>query len=327
MQVWKKIVSLVETGAPIALVSVLRVQGSAPREAGARMIVLADGRISGTIGGGSLEWQALAAARTLLADPASRNQRRSFALGPDLGQCCGGRVDVSIERLDGTDLPALRDLANLEAAGPFVTLAEPSGDDRLVRRSVEDRGWPQGPLVLLPDGTIIERFHQDATSLLLFGAGHVGKALVLALAPLPFRVVWIDPRPDAFPDRLPPRTIALLRDDPTGTLDEASDGSLVLVMTHSHALDLDIVARALKNEHLPYVGLIGSSTKRARFMNRLHAMGLGEAATARLVCPIGMTGIRSKDPAAIAAGIAADLLIRREHLESVPDDVRAAAHG
>jgi xanthine dehydrogenase accessory factor len=165
--------------------------------------------------------------------------------------------------------------------------------------------------VLSKDGALLQRFENERTPLYLFGAGHVGRAVVLALAPLPFHVTWIDPRPGAFPAQAPLAGAMLMPADPGTALEEAPAGSFVVVMTHSHALDLEIVARALAAGRFPYVGLIGSATKRARFLGRLRALGLGEAAE-RLVCPIGVTTIRSKLPAVIAAGLAVDLLIRRE---------------
>ena len=157
----------------------------------------------------------------------------------------------------------------------------------------------------------LEVFGEAATPLLLFGAGHVGRALVLALAPLPFRVRWIDARPDAFP-RFTPTHVALSHaSEPEVEIDPAPDGAFIVVMTHSHPLDLAIVARALAAERFGYVGLIGSATKRARFLSQMRQAGLDEAALARLTCPIGVAGIADKAPAAIAAGVAAQLLQAR----------------
>ena len=146
----------------------------------------------------------------------------------------------------------------------------------------------------------------------LFGAGHVGRALALALAPLPFAVRWIDPRRDAFPTHAPANVTLIHAPEPAAELASAPDSALVVVMTHSHALDLEIVAEALRVERFGYVGLIGSATKRARFLSQMRAAGLTEVQLARLVCPIGVPGLESKDPAVIAASTAAQLLIVSE---------------
>jgi xanthine dehydrogenase accessory factor len=151
-----------------------------------------------------------------------------------------------------------------------------------------------------------------ATPVLLFGAGHVGRALALALAPLPFAVRWIDPRADWFPQRVPPNVAPVARADPAAEIDAAPSGAFVVVMTHSHPLDFDIVARALQLGHFPYVGLIGSATKRARFESRLRDMGIDAGGIAGLVCPIGAPRVRDKSPAVIAATVAAELLRRRD---------------
>ena len=171
------------------------------------------------------------------------------------------------------------------------------------------------------DGAVIERFRDPRRPLWLFGAGHVGRALMLALAPLPFDVTWIDEREDVFPAVAPANVHPLRSADPAGELARAPDGAFVVVMTHNHPLDLAIVHAALAAPPpaaaLPvaagrfgYVGLIGSASKRARFVRRLRDAGIEEDRIAGLVCPIGMTTIRSKHPAAIAAGIAAQLLER-----------------
>ena len=155
-----------------------------------------------------------------------------------------------------------------------------------------------------------------ARAVYLFGAGHVGRALALALAPLPFAVRWIDPRRDAFPTHAPANVTLIHAPEPAAELASAPDSALVVVFTHSHALDLEIVAEALRVERFGYVGLIGSATKRARFLSQMRAAGLTEVQLARLVCPIGVPGLESKDPAVIAASTAAQLLIVSEKLAS-----------
>jgi xanthine dehydrogenase accessory factor len=150
----------------------------------------------------------------------------------------------------------------------------------------------------------------------LFGAGHVGKAVARTMTPLGFEITWIDSRPEMFQD-LTPTVGTLVSRAPHLEITSAPAGAMVVVMTHSHAQDFDIVDAALKRADLGFVGLIGSATKRARFISRLKARGHSEQAIGRLNCPIGIAGITGKEPAVIAASLAAQLLRQREVMESV----------
>ena len=163
-------------------------------------------------------------------------------------------------------------------------------------------------VVLEGDSVIVERFRDPRRPVWLFGAGHVGRALMLALAPLPFEITWIDERADAFPAAVPANLRSLHTADPAGEIALAPAGALVVVMTHSHARDLAVVYAALEAGRFGYVGLIGSASKRARFTRRLRDFGVPESRIAKLVCPIGAPGINSKHPAVIAAGVAVQLL-------------------
>ena len=280
MKVWALILKAVETHGRCALVSVISAQGSVPRDAGAHMVVTPQG-FHGSIGGGTLEWHAIAAAQAMLGrGPAVKMSTHS--LGPDLGQCCGGRVNLATELFDTLSLEAVRGLAAREAQGPFA----------------------------ITRNNVVLSFGEDRRCIYLFGAGHVGRALVLALAPLLFDVSWIDPRPDAFPRAVPPNVRLAARAE----LAEAPEGSLVFIMTHSHALDLAIADAALRNPSVAHVGLIGSATKRARFGKRLREAGVAAARVAGLICPIGIPGIRSKEPAVIAAATAAQIVMLDEAL-------------
>jgi xanthine dehydrogenase accessory factor len=159
---------------------------------------------------------------------------------------------------------------------------------------------------------VIERFGEEPTAFYLFGAGHVGRALVNAIAPLPFAVTWMDTRPGAIPEMFSPNVTAIRGGDPAELLARAPDGAFVAVMTHSHALDLDLVIAALQAHRFAYVGLIGSATKRARFTSAMQKMGMTADVVDKLVCPIGLTTIKDKAPAAIAASVAAQVLMVRE---------------
>ena len=251
--------AILASGQPAVLVSVQKAEGSTPREEGAAMLVTAQG-FHGTIGGGTLEWLAMAEAQSLLGK-AQSIRILTKSLGPDLGQCCGGRMTLRVETLT------------------------------------------QASLENLPE-------EEPPTDLNLWGAGHVGRALVLALAPLPFKITWWDVRDHAFPSATPENTTCRL-----GKPQDMGEG-LVLVMTHSHALDFEVVDFALRQPQFPQVGLIGSETKAVRFTKRLIEAGHGQDALSRFTCPIGSKTIRSKHPAVIAASVVVQLLEWQEMLKT-----------
>ena len=308
MGTFRHLIEAIDAEGAAALVTLIGARGSSPREPGARMVVRASGAFRGSIGGGTFEWEAIAEARRALAEGRGPAIRRRALLGPDYGQCCGGRVDWLIETFDARDRVELAVFA--ERGSPLGTLARLDGEGRY-RREPCDAAHSGSFAELLPDGSLSETFGEAATPVWLFGAGHVGRALTLALAPLPFAVRWIDSRPDAFPAYAPANVTRVQASEPVRELDAAPDGTLALVMTHSHGLDFDLVLAALSARRFHYVGLIGSQTKRARFVSRLLAAGLDEAALAPLVCPIGVAGVIGKAPAVIAAATAVQLLMRR----------------
>ncbi|MBL8308440.1 MAG: xanthine dehydrogenase accessory protein XdhC [Rubrivivax sp.] len=245
-------------GRPAVVVAVVATRGSVPREAGTRMLVVADA-VLGTIGGGHLELQAIADARRLLAEGGGTVQRH-IALGPTLGQCCGGTLDLRFTPLAADD-PGL---------------------------------WPVEP----------PRFQ-----LQLYGAGHVGRAIVRLLAPLPCRVWWIDERETEFPgDVLPPHIQRVCVEPVEAEVAAAPPGCHYLVLTHSHDLDLAIAQAVLARDDVAWFGLIGSATKRARFEHRLAARGVPPERLARMACPIGLPGIAGKAPEVIAIAVVAQLL-------------------
>ena len=247
------------------LVTVRASRGSVPREAGTWMAVFRNDTID-TIGGGHLEWDAMRRAREMLARRAVQPSVQSVTLGPSLGQCCGGALELSYQPVGAADAPALR-----------------------------------------------ERLGTALRPVALFGGGHVGRALVRALAPLPFAITWIDSRDEVFPDPLPEGVAAEHSDPVQAAVPALASGSLVLVMSFSHAEDLDIVAACLRRlrerDDLGFIGLIGSRTKWATFRHRLAERGFGEEELARVTCPIGLPGITGKAPAVIAAAVVAQLLL------------------
>ncbi|CAO3431602.1 xanthine dehydrogenase accessory protein XdhC [Azospirillum endophyticum] len=257
---------------PAVLVTVAEARGSTPREEGAGMLV---GRqaCAGTVGGGRLEWTAIAAARRMLEDGGAA-EMLDLPLGPATGQCCGGHVVLRLEHADSGTLAALQERE---------------------RRAREAR-----------------------PTLLLFGAGHVGRAMATAFAPLPLRLLWIDGRAQEFPDTIPAGVERILTDSPLDPLAMASAGAGYLVLTHSHALDFEIAEAALRRGDAAYVGMIGSATKRAKFERWFRARGRDAGALEGLTCPIGGALTGDKRPEVIAALAAAELLIAFAKPSQIP---------
>lgn len=233
---------------PCVLITVMEAKGSTPREAGTKMVVTHDAQF-GTIGGGNLEFEAVAEARKLLEAPISTAAVKDYPLGPKLAQCCGGAVSV-----------------------------------------------------------LLESFIPTGKKLYLFGAGHVGREVVSVLSALPLDIVWVDSREGEFPDVLPAHCQRKLTTAPRAEIEHIDDNTYVLVMTHNHDLDYDIVREVLQRGRFAYLGLIGSATKRARFEKRLTVDGITPEGLARLVCPIGVGGVTGKHPREIAIAVAAQLL-------------------
>ncbi|WP_429475649.1 xanthine dehydrogenase accessory protein XdhC [Paraburkholderia atlantica] len=144
--------------------------------------------------------------------------------------------------------------------------------------------------------------------LVLFGAGHVGHALVHLLGNLPCVVQWVDERDELFPDETPPNVQVEATDTPDAIVDAAPPGAWFLVMTHNHALDFSLAARIMRRRDFSYFGMIGSKTKRVKFERRLLERGVELERLAEMTCPIGVEGIVDKAPAAIAIAVCAQLL-------------------
>lgn len=236
-------------------VTVTAVQGSAPREVGAAMLVRVHG-ITGTIGGGALEWEAMRIARRMLAEGQTRAEHR-LPLGPALGQCCGGAVSLRFEAAEGLE---------------------------------RTQGAP----------------------LWVWGAGHVGRAVVAVMAPLPqVTITWVDDGAARFPDALPEGVERIIATDMPRLLAHAPLAAHHLILSYSHEIDLGLCHAAL-GHGFASCGLIGSATKWARFEGRLKALGHGDAEISRITCPIGDPKL-GRDPQAIAVGVAGRLLT--DHLQ------------
>ena len=316
-KVWTRIRETIERHGAAGLVSVVGAAGSVPRESGARIVLQPDGGFYGSIGGGRLEYEAIDEARAALAAGRGKARFRDWPLGPNLGQCCGGLVKTLTETFDADDLLTVRRFEQAEKAGAFETVSRVDDAGRIIRvLAVPGAAGRQKETAMSTFGQMPfrERFGEVTTPVLLFGAGHVGRAVVLALATLPFTVRWIDSRPDQFPQHVPQNVVTVCTDAAVAELTQAPRDALVVVMTHSHALDFDITAAALRRRTFDFVGLIGSETKRARFAGFARQMGVAESELDRLICPIGITEIKGKEPAVIAAALAAQLLIVSEQV-------------
>ena len=280
-----------ERGEPAALVSVLAIEGSAPREAGARMLVTEDISV-GSIGGGNLEFQAIIQARKSLTQPPGEWRIQDYPLGPFLQQCCGGRVRLLIERLE----PGQADWIAVAGGPGRYQLETALVPGRLERRFVEATDIaPIGARGATPAAgeRMLEVFGTPLTPLLLFGAGHVGRAIARILDGLPFALAWHDEREGSERSEM-------------ARLAREAQGA-VLILTHDHGLDYELTVAALSSP-AKFIGLIGSATKRARFRRRLAEDGFDEAALDRVICPIGLPGITGKAPEVIAVAVAAQLL-------------------
>lgn len=329
-------------GERAVLVGVVSSRGSVPREAGTRMVVTASD-LDGTIGGGHLELQAIGIARDMLAAAAqSAGELKRFPLGASLGQCCGGLVNLLFEPV-GADAAWVDALASLRRAGQAVVVAttanratagkllitaealhgslgDPQLDeniavkarDMLVTRASAQLVRTPANEELGEELVFLETLCDPDFSIVLFGAGHVGRALASVLSGVPCRLTWVDSREDEFPEEVPRNATIVVTDEPEDEVAAAPRGTYFLVMTHSHALDQALAERILERGDFAYFGLIGSATKRRQFERRMAERGIPPARLADMTCPIGVPGIKGKDPATIAIAVAAQLLQLRE---------------
>lgn len=249
MSTWLDVARALEDSAtPYVIITVLGARGSTPRDNGAKMLVTAQDSFC-TIGGGHLEYKAIAIARDMLCSGETRQHIEKFPLGASLGQCCGGSTHVLFESFPGT-----------------------------------------------------------AVNLMLFGAGHVGTALVGILGQLPCRVHWVDSRQDQFPSQLPANVQAVVSDAPADAVTSMPAGSYFLVMTHNHPLDFAITEAVIKRGDARYVGLIGSQTKWRRFRMRFEHRGYEAQDFEAVHCPVGLRQVPGKLPMEVATSIAAQLI-------------------
>lgn len=275
--------------------------GSVPRESGTSMLVWGGGQ-SGTIGGGALEFEATQALRARLAQGDGAQVAR-LSLGPALNQCCGGAVTLVSEVFDATKLSGL--------SGPCIArrVAGAAPKPLAMARVQAKMRNGNGSGLIYAEGWLCEPVSAAQVPLWIYGAGHVGRAIVSVMAPLPgFAITWVDTDPERYPIDIPAGVTALPAPDPAASVRLAPRGAHHLVLTYSHALDLELCHRLL-GHGFGFAGLIGSDTKWARFRSRLAALGHAPAEITRICCPIGRPEL-GKHPQAIALGVASQLVMR-----------------
>jgi xanthine dehydrogenase accessory factor len=330
-----ELADLMAAGDSVVVVTVANIRGSAPREVGAKMIVTAQETV-GTIGGGQLEYQCARIAFEMLDSTAGVTQR-TFPLGSSMGQCCGGVVDVLFEPL-ANGLPIwLRDLKTLygqrtpavvitrlegAACKAVVTFDNEFGESELSQVVIDEaRAFLRcGGTACSNVDVFLEPVVSSDFNIAVFGAGHVGTAVVGALSNLDCNIRWVDSRRNVF--RHAPANVRTVESpDPALEVAAMPEGSSYLVMTHSHAIDYDIVERILRRDDSIYCGLIGSVSKRRRFEKRYRADEMPEHLLEKLICPIGVSGISGKKPAEIAVAAAAEVLQAYDRSAQVVSDV------
>jgi len=251
-----------------ALVSIVALQGSSPRGVGSKILVTKKQQFD-TIGGGHLEYKAVAHAREMLADvlinrPANKaaakgsTQLVDYPLGASLGQCCGGKVSLMYEVFSANKMPVV-----------------------------------------------------------VFGAGHVGRALVPLLAQLPVQVTWVDSRYDMLPKQLPEGVKGVHEEHPQDHVADCMPNSCYLIMTHHHGVDLALTQAVLDRDDSSYLGVIGSVTKGRKFAQRLAVKGYAQTTIEHLYCPMGKAGISGKHPMEVAIAIAAQVMELYQNAQGV----------
>ena len=322
---------MVEAERSAIRVTIIRADGSTPRGVGCAMIV---GRtaFSGTIGGGALELGALRTARRLLTPSAMDTapqwwrEVHDFPLGPALGQCCGGFVQLLFERVGEAELCDVPIASSKDML--LVRHIKPGQPWRFATHRKDDEdAWPlkirgyvrncfsgtRGRDAALISDWFIEPINVSNQDMFLYGAGHVGRAVTKAFVDLPFKIYWVDTHPERYPSDFPENVTKLVARDPADAVRHAPPRAWHVIMTHSHAIDFDICHAVMKHCDFGYIGVIASRTKRVRFERRLREVGIPDPLIAQLQAPIGLARLDGKEPPVIAVSLAADFLLRLQN--------------
>lgn len=308
MALWlKKLAEVVASDDAAMLITVLATKGSIPRETGTKMVVSRKDCV-GTVGGGNLEYQCIAMAQARLADNEQTWTRKvhRFPLGASLGQCCGGLVIMLLEYIDHYSTQWIERLSILSSDDQDTLLVTPLYNDS--PKYLIQSGQESDALVADKEHYFVESGVPDSFPILLFGAGHVGRALINVLAGINCTIRWVDHRVEQFPAVIPANTQAIITDTPEDEIAQAPANTCFIVMTHSHQLDQQVCESILRREEVRFCGLIGSLPKKRKFEQRLQAKGFSQATISKLTCPIGIAGIVGKEPGVIAVSVVAQLL-------------------
>ena len=323
MELFSCLLAQLQTGRRAVLCRIVRSSGSTPRGPGARMALLEDGESIGTIGGGAAEQEALGRAGRLWEEEQDW-ALETYALTPEaagsVGMICGGEVTVLFQRLSGEHIPLLHTITAAMAEGGRAWLVSGrtaggrwetavyrgrgsclSFSEERLRPLLGRRGGMDGDCCAEPltrPGMVY-----------LFGAGHVGQALVPLLTAADFRVTVVDDRPQlAQPSRFPTADAVLLR--PYAPLPAAlGPEDYAVIMTPGHLGDYTVLEQALRTP-CGYIGCIGSRRKIAAARERLKAAGFAEDQLGRIYAPIGLP-IGAETPAEVAISVAAELIAHR----------------
>ena len=307
----KWLASEVDAHGRVARILVAQVAGSVPREVGTSMIVSKSGQ-SGTIGGGALEFNAVGNAREMLnRDPPPGPKVDRQPLGPNLGQCCGGSATLVTEIFDRESVAKISESEEIPGFYARPVYGMENKVPRPVKHFVKKFriSGRKRPLSALVSGWALETVADPSQQLWIFGAGHVGRAIVSVLAPVPeLDIYWIDTGDDRYPGQIPASVTKLMAKNPAELTPHAPVGGEHLVLTYSHAMDLEICS-GLLSRRVAKIGLIGSKTKWARFRSRLIDRGHDSEEVDLIQCPIGNPEL-GKHPQAIAVGVASEILNR-----------------
>ena len=315
-------------GSNFILVTIIGATGSTPRETGAAMLVTNDATV-GTIGGGALEYDAIEKARNFINEEGEwLRAQKDYPLGPGLGQCCGGHVQVFFEKFSAEKYGAL--ISGFKN-GYWLVRPSKSGAAPIFldenKEAVFEKPSLTPSLMGAIDGFIendksvekiicketkiewlISSLRQKTLCLYLYGAGHVGREIVRIMSAMPAKIVWIDTALERFPGSIATNAHRLVVPEPSKVIETAPPDACHLIMTYSHALDLDIVHNILRRGRFNYLGLIGSKTKRTKFEKRLLELGIMPDDIQKMQCPIGLGTIAGKNPSLVALSVVAQLM-------------------
>ena len=296
-----------DNGTPAMWIVLATARGSAPRDPGAAMLVTATD-FAGTLGGGTLEHRAIALARALMARGVDGAHLR-IPLGPSLGQCCGGLVTLAFKQLRSADHDWLQQVQQQLAQPAPIALGLSLPPPQAIEAAERGEALDAAVVIDPADAGLTVTLRGAVLPVVLFGAGHVGRALVQALAPLPVAVIWVDSREGEFPSGAPANVRTEATDVPLAEVACAAPGSAFVVATHLHSLDEEIAEAVLRRDDFAWLGVIGSAPKRQRFERRFAARGLPPECVQQMQMPMGT--VTSKEPEVIAASVVVELMRAR----------------